>query len=121
MRKVVGSIPEEVIGIFNWPNPSSRTMALVGSVYNINGCHEHINISIQKNNNLFVNTVILKRYCVLKNVYNVISLFEMWYKIQGVSRACFMYISSMENIVPNMVYHCYKQTRIRLLWNSVLF
>jgi hypothetical protein len=26
--KVVGSIPYEVIGFFNWPNPSSRTMAL---------------------------------------------------------------------------------------------
>jgi hypothetical protein len=23
-----GSIPNEVIGFFNWPNPSSRTMAL---------------------------------------------------------------------------------------------
>jgi hypothetical protein len=28
-RKVAGSIPNEVIGFFNWPNPSSRTMALV--------------------------------------------------------------------------------------------
>jgi hypothetical protein len=27
-RKVVGSIPDEVIGFFNSPNPSSRTMAL---------------------------------------------------------------------------------------------
>jgi hypothetical protein len=27
-RKVPGSIPDEVIGYFNWPNPSSRTMAL---------------------------------------------------------------------------------------------
>jgi hypothetical protein len=27
-RKVAGSIPDEVIGIFNCPNPSSRTMAL---------------------------------------------------------------------------------------------
>jgi hypothetical protein len=27
-RKVAGSIPDEVIGFFNWPNPSSRTMAL---------------------------------------------------------------------------------------------
>jgi hypothetical protein len=27
-RKVAGSIPDEVFGIFNWPNPSSRTMAL---------------------------------------------------------------------------------------------
>jgi hypothetical protein len=25
-RKVVGSIPDEVIGFFIWPNPSSRTM-----------------------------------------------------------------------------------------------
>jgi hypothetical protein len=28
IRKVAGSIPDEVIGFFNWPNPSSRTMAL---------------------------------------------------------------------------------------------
>jgi hypothetical protein len=27
-RKVAGSIPDEVIWFFNWPNPSSRTMAL---------------------------------------------------------------------------------------------
>jgi hypothetical protein len=27
-RKVAGSIPDEVIGFFNWPNPSSHTMAL---------------------------------------------------------------------------------------------
>jgi hypothetical protein len=27
-RKVAGSIPDEVIGYFNLPNPSSRTMAL---------------------------------------------------------------------------------------------
>jgi hypothetical protein len=27
-RKVVGLFPNEVIGFFNWPNPSSRTMAL---------------------------------------------------------------------------------------------
>jgi hypothetical protein len=27
-RKVAGSIPDEIIGLFNWPNPSSRTMAL---------------------------------------------------------------------------------------------
>jgi hypothetical protein len=27
-RKVTGSIPDEVIGFFNWPNPSSRTTAL---------------------------------------------------------------------------------------------
>ena len=28
-RKVVGSIPDGVIGIFHWHNPSGRTMALV--------------------------------------------------------------------------------------------
>jgi hypothetical protein len=27
-RKVAGSIPDEVIRFFNWPNPSSRIMAL---------------------------------------------------------------------------------------------
>jgi hypothetical protein len=27
-RKVTGSIPDEVIRFFNWPNSSSRTMAL---------------------------------------------------------------------------------------------
>jgi hypothetical protein len=27
-RKVTGYIPDEVIQFFNWPNPSSRTMAL---------------------------------------------------------------------------------------------
>jgi hypothetical protein len=27
-RKVAGSYPDGVIGFFNWPNPSSRTMAL---------------------------------------------------------------------------------------------
>jgi hypothetical protein len=27
-RKVAGSIPDEVVGVFNLPNPSSRTMAL---------------------------------------------------------------------------------------------
>jgi hypothetical protein len=27
-RKVVGSIPDEVVGFFNCPNPSSHTMAL---------------------------------------------------------------------------------------------
>jgi hypothetical protein len=27
-RMVTGSNPDDVIGIFNWPNPSSRTMAL---------------------------------------------------------------------------------------------
>jgi hypothetical protein len=26
-----GSIPDEVIGFFNWPNPYSRTMALESS------------------------------------------------------------------------------------------
>jgi hypothetical protein len=29
---VLGSIPDEAIGFFNWPNPSSRTMAL-GSIH----------------------------------------------------------------------------------------
>jgi hypothetical protein len=27
-RKVAGSNPDEVIGFFNWPNPSNRTMSL---------------------------------------------------------------------------------------------
>jgi hypothetical protein len=27
MRKVAGSIPDEASGVFNWPSPSSRTMA----------------------------------------------------------------------------------------------
>jgi hypothetical protein len=27
-RKVASSIPDEVTGIFSWPNPSSRTMVL---------------------------------------------------------------------------------------------
>jgi hypothetical protein len=27
-RKVAGSIPDEVIGFFNWPNSSSRTIAM---------------------------------------------------------------------------------------------
>jgi hypothetical protein len=27
-RKVAGSIPDEVIAFFNWPNPSSRNMGL---------------------------------------------------------------------------------------------
>jgi hypothetical protein len=27
-RKVAGSIPDSTIGIFHWPNPSGRTMAL---------------------------------------------------------------------------------------------
>jgi hypothetical protein len=30
-RKVAGPIPDEVIGFFNVPNPSSRTMALVST------------------------------------------------------------------------------------------
>jgi hypothetical protein len=30
-RKVAGSIPDEIIGFFNWPNPYSRTMALESS------------------------------------------------------------------------------------------
>jgi hypothetical protein len=35
-RKVAGSIPYEVIGFFNWPNPPSRTMAL-GSTQPLTG------------------------------------------------------------------------------------
>jgi hypothetical protein len=35
-RKVAGSIPDEVIGFFNWPNPSNRTMAL-GSTQPLTG------------------------------------------------------------------------------------
>jgi hypothetical protein len=27
-RRVAGSISDQVIGFFNWPNPSSRTVAL---------------------------------------------------------------------------------------------
>jgi hypothetical protein len=27
-REIAGSIPDEIIGFFNWPNLSSRTMAL---------------------------------------------------------------------------------------------
>jgi hypothetical protein len=30
-RKVAGFVPDEVIGVFNWPNPSSRIMALVST------------------------------------------------------------------------------------------
>jgi hypothetical protein len=30
-RKVASSIHDYVIGIFNWPNPSSRTMAMVST------------------------------------------------------------------------------------------
>jgi hypothetical protein len=33
-RNVAGSIPDEIIGFFKWPNPSSRTMAL-GSTQSI--------------------------------------------------------------------------------------
>jgi hypothetical protein len=28
-REVAGAIPAEVIGVFNWPNPSSRIVRLV--------------------------------------------------------------------------------------------
>jgi hypothetical protein len=35
-RKVAGSMPEEVVGFLNWPNPSSRTMAL-GSAQPLTG------------------------------------------------------------------------------------
>jgi hypothetical protein len=27
-QKITGSVPDKVIGFFNWPNPSSRSMAL---------------------------------------------------------------------------------------------
>jgi hypothetical protein len=37
-RQVVGSIPDEVIGFFNCPNPSGRTMAL-GSTQPLNRNH----------------------------------------------------------------------------------
>jgi hypothetical protein len=30
-RKVAGSIPDYIIGFFIWPNPSSRTMALIST------------------------------------------------------------------------------------------
>jgi hypothetical protein len=30
-RKVAGSIPDDVIGFFKWPNPCSRTMALAST------------------------------------------------------------------------------------------
>jgi hypothetical protein len=30
-RKVAGSIPDEIIWFFTWPNPSSRTMSLVST------------------------------------------------------------------------------------------
>jgi hypothetical protein len=40
-RKVANSIPDEVIEFFfNWPNPSSRTMALGGSASNRNEYQE---------------------------------------------------------------------------------
>jgi hypothetical protein len=45
IRKVAGSIHDEVFGFFNWPNPSSRTMALRStqtliemSTRNLSGC-----------------------------------------------------------------------------------
>jgi hypothetical protein len=41
-RKVAGSIPDGVIGIFHWRNPSDRTMALgVDSASNRNDYQEH--------------------------------------------------------------------------------
>ena len=41
-RKVAGSIPDGVIGIFQWHNPSSRTMALgVDSASNRNEYQEY--------------------------------------------------------------------------------
>jgi hypothetical protein len=42
-RKVTVSILDEVIGFCNWPNPSSRTMALAStemSTRNLPGCKE---------------------------------------------------------------------------------
>jgi hypothetical protein len=40
-RKVTGSIPDEAIGFYNLPHPSSRTMALgVDSAYNRNEYQE---------------------------------------------------------------------------------
>jgi hypothetical protein len=45
MGNVAGSIPVEVIGFFNWPNPSSRSMTLESTqplteinTTNIRGC-----------------------------------------------------------------------------------
>jgi hypothetical protein len=35
-RKIAGSIPDGVIGIFHWHNPSGRTMALRSTVSNRN-------------------------------------------------------------------------------------
>jgi hypothetical protein len=41
-RKVAGSIPDGVIGIFHWHNPSDRTMALgVDSASNRNEYQEY--------------------------------------------------------------------------------
>jgi hypothetical protein len=41
-RKVAGSIPDGVIGIFHWHNPSDLTMALgVDSASNRNEYQEH--------------------------------------------------------------------------------
>ena len=40
-RKVAGSIPDGVIGIFHSQNPSDRTMALVDSTSNRNEYHEY--------------------------------------------------------------------------------
>jgi hypothetical protein len=41
-RKVAGSIPDGVIGIFHWHNPSDPTMALgVDSTSNRNEYQEH--------------------------------------------------------------------------------
>jgi hypothetical protein len=39
-RKVVGSIPDEIIGFLNWPNPSSRIMT-VGSTQPLNRKEYH--------------------------------------------------------------------------------
>jgi hypothetical protein len=41
-RKVVGSIPDGVIQIFHWTNPSSRTMTLDSTVSNINEYQEYL-------------------------------------------------------------------------------
>jgi hypothetical protein len=40
-RKVVGSIPDDVIGIFHWHNPSGRTMALGLTASNRNEYQEY--------------------------------------------------------------------------------
>jgi hypothetical protein len=39
-RKVAGSIPIEVIGLLNWPNPSSRAVALGSTQTNKNEYQE---------------------------------------------------------------------------------